>query len=149
MHESKHPFEKAGLGQAPFKLIRFEKKSGSRCDLCSQPLKNVFWIRGADGSQFRVGSNCVMKTPDYNLKNAIENKIKEVKRESEISRINACEEMLNNAEVRTRLESQPAPDPWRQQQGDSALDWCDWMIRNSGKTGKLKVAKFIEQFDFK
>ena len=57
MHKSIQPFEKAGLGKAPFELVRFEKKPGSRCELCGHQLKNVFWIQGSGGNQFRVGSD--------------------------------------------------------------------------------------------
>ncbi len=72
-----HPFEKAGLGKAPFhctavtvnvydsgagSLFGSHKQPGGSCDYCGTGIMYEYWIKGADGSQFKVGSDCVAKT---------------------------------------------------------------------------------------
>lgn len=78
-----HPFEKAGHGKAPFKCVGMTeswhgggatgipKKPGSCCDYCMTGIAYVFWIVSADGNRFKVGSDCVAKTPDRDLKREI------------------------------------------------------------------------------
>lgn len=78
-----HPFEKAGLGKAPFRCvgmtrkvgpIRFVGKDGlewsvgapgqpmGTCDFCGTGIADCFEIRSADGKDFIVGCDCVAKT---------------------------------------------------------------------------------------
>ena len=68
-----HPFERSGLGTAPFQFVRYEYLTyqacpgapvqvGGSCDHCGTGIKDAFWIRGADGREFKVGSSCVYKT---------------------------------------------------------------------------------------
>jgi hypothetical protein len=87
-----HPFEKSGLGKAPFKVAGYELslhggngvpvKAGSSCDHCGTSIAHVFWIRGSDGSRFKVGSSCVMKTPDRELKKEVKETKARVAREA-------------------------------------------------------------------
>jgi hypothetical protein len=70
-----HPFEKAGLGVAPFRCTRVTVakyqachgapvQPGASCDYCGTGIMNVFWIKGSqpDAAEFRVGCDCVAKT---------------------------------------------------------------------------------------
>lgn len=69
-----HPFERSGLGTAPFKCVGVTKnlftipgvpeatKPGSSCDHCGTGITYEYWIVGATGSRFKVGCDCVMKT---------------------------------------------------------------------------------------
>lgn len=75
-----HPFERMGLGKAPFKLVGVSSDSGPRsvecsngttyhagnglriCDFCRQDIRDVFEIKSSDGKLFVVGSSCVMRT---------------------------------------------------------------------------------------
>lgn len=68
-----HPFERAGLGKAPFRYVGTEVKvyracpdapeqPGGRCDYCGNGIKYNCVIVGADGSRFMVGTDCVRKT---------------------------------------------------------------------------------------
>ena len=69
-----HPFEKAGLGKAPFKCVGVTKnlftipgvpeatKPGSSCDYCATSITYEYWIVGATGSKFKVGCDCVLRT---------------------------------------------------------------------------------------
>jgi hypothetical protein len=81
-----HPFEKSGLGKAPFRCVGFSRKIGpirrievingvgvevmigapgqpmGACQHCGQGIADCFEIRSADGKTFIVGSDCVGKT---------------------------------------------------------------------------------------
>jgi hypothetical protein len=69
-----HPFEKAGLGSAPFRCTAVTTnwfsppgfpeaaKPGGSCDYCGTGILYEFHIGGADGRKFKVGSDCVHKT---------------------------------------------------------------------------------------
>lgn len=69
-----HPFEKSNLGIAPFKLEKVELADTSSgfdtCDHCRTRIRYVHWITSNDGNLFKVGSSCVMKTNDEQLKSA-------------------------------------------------------------------------------
>jgi hypothetical protein len=67
-----HPFEKAGLGKAPFHCTGMVEKTyqacdgapvqpGSSCDFCMTAIRYCFLIEGIDGKQFKVGCDCVRK----------------------------------------------------------------------------------------
>ncbi len=68
-----HPFERAGLGKAPFRCVAVTtnwwvsgcgtvRKPGGSCDYCGTGILYEYHIVGADGSTFKVGSDCVAKT---------------------------------------------------------------------------------------
>jgi hypothetical protein len=69
-----HPFEKAGLGKAPFSCTGVSEnvftlpdgtsKAGGCCDYCGTGIRWEFWIKGsvAGARQFKVGCDCVAKT---------------------------------------------------------------------------------------
>ena len=69
-----HPFEKAGLGKAPFSCTHVSQnlfylpdgtcKAGGCCDYCGTGIRWEFWIKGsiAGAKQFKVGCDCVAKT---------------------------------------------------------------------------------------
>ena len=69
-----HPFEKSGLGRAPFSCTHVTEnvfalpdgtsKAGGCCDYCGTGIRWEFWIKGsvAGARQFKVGCDCVAKT---------------------------------------------------------------------------------------
>lgn len=67
-----HPFEKAGLGIAPFRctgvgenvfvLPDGSAKAGGSCHYCGTGIRWEFYIQGVDGREFKVGCDCVEKT---------------------------------------------------------------------------------------
>lgn len=76
-----HPFEKAGLGKAPFRCVGVETKVGpivtpdgttigspgqpmGSCQYCGTGISDCFWIVSADNKRFYVGCDCVRKTAD-------------------------------------------------------------------------------------
>jgi hypothetical protein len=72
MTTSTHPFEKAGLGYAPFRCVGcrenwfvmpgFGRKPGGTCDYCGTGILYEFVIKDKNGKSFVVGCDCVAKT---------------------------------------------------------------------------------------
>lgn len=67
-----HPFESAGLGIAPFRVIGVTEilfqaapgapvRAGGSCDFCATCIRDAYIVRGADGRKFKVGSDCVRR----------------------------------------------------------------------------------------
>lgn len=74
-----HPFERAGLGKAPFHVVRYERRvyraapdapaqPGSTCRYCGQGIMNTFEVAASDGKRFVVGPDCVDRTHDTALR---------------------------------------------------------------------------------
>src|SRR5690348_11414603 len=61
-----HIFEKAGLGNAPYKFTHVEKNKTS-CQFCGTPIIYKFWLTSSDGKSFFVGSDCIYKASDAGL----------------------------------------------------------------------------------
>jgi hypothetical protein len=68
-----HPFEKAGLGLAPFRCVGVYKNAyqacpgaplqpGGSCDFCGTGIMYEYKILSSDGKGFKVGCDCVMRT---------------------------------------------------------------------------------------
>jgi len=70
MIDRPHPFSQAGLGEAPFRVVGFDKGRTS-CDYCGTSIKNIYLILSTDHRQFKVGCDCVYKTGDFGLKSEI------------------------------------------------------------------------------
>ncbi len=68
-----HPFEKSGLGQAPFRATSFEHVAGTgnSCDHCGRHITNLNYVKSADNKVFVVGSSCIERTGDEKLTDAI------------------------------------------------------------------------------
>lgn len=154
-----HKFEQAGLGLAPFRFVGFEHKTwqacpgapiqpGTCCDYCYEGISNVFWIQGADGKRFKVGSTCVGRVGDRELANAVKTEERRQnnanRKAREEKRIAAAAEQLANREVQATLGTQPHPNQFRAETGATLLDWCEWMMEYAGNAGKLRAAKIIE-----
>lgn len=96
-----HPFEKAGLGKAPFEVVDFSIMRGpikwvkngvtcesgapcqpmGTCDYCGTGIANVYHIMSNDGKRFVVGCECVLKTTGEN--DPLTRKVKSIKRDNE------------------------------------------------------------------
>lgn len=88
-----HPFEMSGCGVGPFRLVgvwsapsstmaeeypdsyremmRGAPEGAGSCNHCGMPIRNNYIIRDSSGKKFVVGSECVLKTDDESLKNAV------------------------------------------------------------------------------
>lgn len=89
-----HPFERAGLGVAPFRCTGvFEKtyqacqgapvQSAGMCDFCGTCIRYCYQIQSADGRTFVVGCDCVAKTDDTQLEEQVRRAERAYRRELE------------------------------------------------------------------
>jgi len=72
MSTATHPFEKSGLGYAPFRCVGcrenwfvmpgFGQKPGGTCDYCGTGILYEYVILDKNGKEFVVGCECVRKT---------------------------------------------------------------------------------------
>lgn len=88
-----HPFEAAGLGQAPFRLLAIRKnvysaapghsQPGGCCSYCSQGILWECVIRSRDDQTFVVGQDCVRKLDrgDNKLATAVTRELARIARE--------------------------------------------------------------------
>src|SRR5688572_901771 len=83
-----HPFEKAGLGLAPFRFTGMSKnvishgdgitQPGGTCDFCGEGIMWECYIRAADGKIFKVGNVCVAKTNDPSITDPVQRAVKKM-----------------------------------------------------------------------
>jgi hypothetical protein len=157
-----HKFELAGLGKGPFRFTGevTEKthcvpggtpKAGSSCDYCGTGIRYEFWVRSADGREFKVGCDCIHKTGDRGLIqqiSAAERKLRDAKnakaRERKAAR--AAERLAKALEVlpsvRGTLASQPHPTAYFAADGRTLLDYVNWCLENGAGD---RAATVIEQ----
>lgn len=158
-----HPFEKAGLGQAPFRLIGVTQnwftvpgvpeatKPGSSCDYCGTGIAYEFWIVSADGKKHKVGCDCILRIhqDDPQLATTAQAHQKRLERdlrhEKEATRIEDARRKLQGKRLRATLDCIPHPYGRQAAQGYSALDWCEWMLANAGNTGGMRVARYLDK----
>jgi len=158
---AQHVFERAGLGRAPFRFIGCVRKVGpidlgngmfvgapgqpmGACKYCGQGIAECCLIEDADGKTFEVGNVCVRKTGDAGLRKAVEAHARRARAASADARILRALDALAEPEVKAALAARPHPQPWGAAKGLTLADWADWMFRNAGRTGRVKVARAIE-----
>lgn len=144
-----HVFEAADLGLAPFEFIGMQHqeisygqrvignaggcalttKPGGTCAYCGKYILNIFNVRSADGRRFHVGSDCVLKTGDAGLRDAVNSALKEKKRiDKETIAIAARGEAEKwVAAHRYLLGEMPHPCI----PGKSYLDYLNWLEKHS------------------
>ena len=157
-----HPFEKAGLGKAPFKFVGMREiafvipgvmnKAGGSCDYCGTGIRWACDIVGADGKRFKVGTDCVRKvhakgTP---LLNEMELAMKNAKAAVAAKKAAvAAEKLAARVKVaETKLEAAPellkgAPHPFGFG-GKTLRDYVEFLLRFGGAAGRTKACKFVE-----
>lgn len=171
MKNQVHVFEAAGLGKAPFAFAGLEDtgedagpdglvrrsvggidhltKPGGSCDLCGHYIKIFCWVKSADGKRFKVGSDCIAKIGDKGLKKVVDDHIRynrnEKRRVNEKKKIDNAIELLSDENIRQALAAQPHPLAWRAEKGENKLDWAEWMMSCAGNSGKLQVARVINE----
>jgi hypothetical protein len=150
-----HVFEKAGLGQAPFKCIGCHVSQyqacggapiqpGSSCDYCGTGIVYVFTIASADGKTFKVGCDCVLKTGDAGLRRTVDAHMKAAQHDRDDARIEAAQSLLKEERVIAAFTAAPHPMDWRARQGAKLMDYATWMFEHAGRSGMIKVARLIE-----
>lgn len=146
-----HRFEQAGLGEAPFRFTGTvtEKtycacqgapvQPGSTCDYCGTCIRYEFWVKSADGREFRVGCDCIHKTGDRGLIqqiSAAERKLRDLKnaaakarkQERLAKRIADARAALSS--VQGLLSLQRHPSSYFADQGKTLLDYVQWCFKN-------------------
>jgi len=118
MTNQEHPFQRAKLGLAPFRVAGYElclfqipghaPRAGSSCDYCGTAIANVFWIKSSDGKKFKVGCDCVAKTGDVKLVAEVKASQKERRAQAKQARDTARREAerLSAAERFARLPAE-------------------------------------------
>lgn len=163
-----HPFERAGLGKAPFRYVgmvaqdrcygeailnraEYEKtgvavttKPGGSCAYCGTYIVNMYNIVSVDGHVFHVGSDCVEKTADRKLVDAMKAETRKAAKAKRAANAGAVTvelaTFLVDDETRAKLATLPHP----KFAGFTLLDWAEWMVKRSGATGRAKTLKAIK-----
>jgi hypothetical protein len=166
-----HKFELAGLGKAPFRCIGTERKVGpyryrdpktgielmagapgqpmGSCDYCGMGIADCYKIESADGKQFVVGCECVLKTGDAGMSRAVKDLVRKAQRERRHERervqVEEVAALMNDPKVQEALAAKPHPIPWRANQGQTLLDMCSWYMVNASTAGKVKIRRIIKK----
>lgn len=157
-----HKFEAAGLGRAPFRFVGIEEKRGpirytdkatglemevgapgqpmGTCEYCGQGIAICCTVRSADGKTFIVGSDCIAKVGDAGLKKLVDTKVRQRTKAMEESRIENMRKLLAQETVRDTLSRHPSPSKF-----GTLLSWAEWMMKNAGHTGRMRVVRLISQ----
>jgi hypothetical protein len=144
-----HVFEKAHLGVAPFRFVGMEKKvyqacpgapiqPGGMCDYCGQGIMFLCTIRDRDGKTFIVGSDCVLRTGDGNLKKVLGEEQRKLNREKANVRDQAVRDalhsLLDDPETRAKLDAyrfEKREGWWK-----TATEEITWMLDKAGAAGR-------------
>jgi hypothetical protein len=165
-----HPFERAGLGRAPFRYvgmvaqdicygqailnreeyqrtgILMTTKPGGTCAYCGQYIVQMFNVRSADGRTFHVGCDCIRKV-DEKLAKAIKADVARAAKAKRVAadkrRTASAATALADEAVRAQLAAMPHPTASFAARGETLLAWCDWTMKYAGAAGRAKVAKVI------
>lgn len=159
--DTRHVFEH--MGKAPYRYVGYERRvftvpgteiirAGASCDHCSTAIVDCFIFRSADGKTFKVGSTCVNKSEDRGLINVVKRAAAQVatqrRHEVEAAKITGLAQQLAEGTRRDKLATLPHPKGYRDRETNkplSFLDYAEWMFKNAGNAGKLKLLKQVEQ----
>jgi len=161
MTTAMHPFERAGLGKAPFRYVGIEAQEishgervigsvggcqvttqpGGTCAYCGHYIVNMFMVESAEGRRFHVGCDCIRKVNDSGLVEACKADQKKAKTERALARIAAAKAALADAH---RLQNTPHPTPYHAEQGKTRADYAVWLFANGGVSGQLRAARMVE-----
>jgi len=165
-----HPFEKAGLGKAPFQFVGVSEKvycayqgapeqPAGTCDFCGNGIRYCYHIRSVDNRNFVVGCECVKRTDNECLTNLSDfdmavreqkSKLNHLRRAKQVAKEEAGIKVAFDLypSVRNDMAKHPHPQakPGGWFEGKSLVCWADWMIQRAGHAGRLQVAKTIEKF---
>ena len=154
-----HPFEKAGLGYAPFRFVGMTEATyqacsgapiqpGASCDYCGQGIRYVCIIKSADGREFRVGCDCVRKTTSKGVR-----VLSDVDRAKRAIDKKNWEDRAQEAREETRatlnsdsalLTSEPHPNEYMAGRGISLRDYVLWQLDRGGKTAWMAARQTVK-----
>lgn len=158
----KHAFEEAGLGKAPFRFVGVEERRGpikmpdgsevgahgqpmGTCEFCFQGIAICCHVRSADGKQFVVGSDCVLKTGDKGLKKNVDRFKARKRREAADRRAKKDEAIIDRAleEHGDELAALPHSIEHYAADGKTLKDWLEYMRRACGNAGLRRTARWV------
>lgn len=154
-----HPFERAGLGLAPFRCVSVTDagRIARGCEYCGTGIRILCTIKSADGRHFVVGSDCVAKTSikvDMTLALEVRKQVDEIKREKAARRREAkraaeweCA-VAAIREAREILERYPdrlTDKPHPAYAGKTYRDYAQFILANAGATTTLWMCGQIKR----
>lgn len=157
----RHVFELAGLGPAPYRSLGvrenlftipgFGSKPGGSCDYCANGIRYEFHLRAADGREFKVGSECILKAGDAGLRRVV-TAHERAKRKAKADAVRAkSAQIIEDARAQFAAHRDAfAAHPHRRGFTDrttgrplTLADDLDWTFANCGTTGRLVAAKVV------
>jgi hypothetical protein len=164
-----HPFERAGLGKAPFRFdgmaqqdlcygevmlnraeyertgIALTTKRGGTCAYCGAAIVNMCNIVSADGKRFHVGCDCVSLTGDSNLVRKVKAATLAADRKKRAARAETVKAelsaLLADETARASLAALPHPTASRAAQGETLLSSLEWLAERAGAAGRARALK--------
>jgi hypothetical protein len=164
-----HPFERAGLGKAPFRFVgmaqqdrlygevilnraEYERtgialttKPGGTCAYCGAAIVNMCNIVSADGRLFHVGCDCVNLTGDANLVRKVKAATLAADRKKRAARAESVKAelaaLLADETARATLAALPHPVAARAAQGETLLHSLEWLAQHAGAAGRARALK--------
>jgi hypothetical protein len=138
-----HPWEKKGLGVAPFQFVRLEKvprNASARCAYCNKAIQWLSWVRGQNGPEFKVGSECIKNAEFWgsSLRSEAEAAIKQARESEGWRRVASAKAFLvSNPDF---LADKPSP------YGDNRTlrEWADFALEHGGLKKQLQVSRVVE-----
>ena len=165
-----HPFEKSGLGKAPFRFVGHERKVGpiqvgfmtigapgqpmGTCDHCGTGIADCYSVVSSDGNRFVVGSDCIEKLygsknrkssdlardPVYRAFKAEKNKIASARRHER-----EAVKIAAGKAWADQHEAELRAIPNIHRDGESRWDQYQWFMRCAGNKGKLDILDKLQQ----
>lgn len=155
-----HPFERAGLGVAPFTydgvtqnvFVAFQGdpgKPGGTCDYCGTGIMFEFHVRDRDGKKFKVGCDCAGKLARTDNERrdpviaAIDRDRRKMERDKRHTRESAKRVEFDKwlAEHADQIAALPHP---KQREGETLKDYADRSYNWSGHAGKMALWKYLK-----
>ena len=160
-----HPFERAGLGLAPFRSVGIREityvaypgapaQAGGTCHYCGTGIRYAVCVQSADNKDFIIGMDCAEKL--YREDNAKSDKLlvaindfrrqleREKRHEREKRQLEEATQYLTTH--RGALSNLPHPrhkEAWASNM--TFADYVDWMWLNAGTSGKLRVFRMAKK----
>lgn len=142
----RHIFETAKLGKAPFLFLGVTVRSTS-CQYCGTPIVYQFWLQGADGKRFFVGSDCIYKSGDAGLRSIVEPIVKkheaELRDKRETDYIQKFEAYLAQHPGYWQTLTGPHPYPYYARQGRTLGDYQSYVYKHAGRAKKARIARGV------
>lgn len=146
-----HPWERAGLGSAPFRFAGMRENAfqaypgapvqpGGSCDFCGNGIRYECWVLSSDGRKFKVGTDCIARIDaEPKLKKQFNAEKARIEREKVGERVRAATAALENCP--TLLTDAPHP---HNRQGCTMRDYVSWCLAHAGNAGRTKAARAVE-----